>query len=151
MPKEQINTPARRTIIPMRDDEGNPAGWAQGWDDPMVANPEGTIVEPTAVLSVTWTRGHIDEETPDGAWMQFAFQISADEVLRKADQIRHNRELTRLQPLDPAELPEGMLAAIVEYPAEVVTFETIAITRHEAQKLIRFTRKARDVVHGVDE
>ena len=148
MPREQINTPARRTITLMRDENGElDGGWAQGWYDPMQSVPEGTAVEPTAVLAVAWRGGHVGTDDPDGACMYLVMQIGADEVLRKADQIRANR----LIEFDPGELPKGVPAARLDQSGEVVIFETVALSRPEAQKLVRATKRARDAVFGADE
>ena len=147
MPKEQINSPATRTIEYLTDTEGG-SGWAQGWHDPMQPVREGVILEPTPVVWVGWTPGVIGSDAPDGAYMQISMQVAASEVLRMADEIRARATLEAI-PAD--ELPEGVLPAIVETPPEVVTFQTISLDRAAAQKLIRATRRARDAVFGSDE
>jgi hypothetical protein len=149
MPRERINYPAIRTITPLRDDEGNPDGWAQGWDQPGIPIDEGTTREPSAVLSVAWTSSKHDGDdgTPDGGYMQFVMDVSEDEVLRAADRIRKNR----LIEIDPDTVPEDTVLAQVEYFPATVQFESVALSRRDAQKMIATTRRARNAVFGVDE
>jgi len=121
------------------------------WGNDSEKAPANSIEEFTPAVSIAWTNGSTEDDGPEGSSMRLVIQISSDEILREADQIRRYRAETRPAEIKPEDLPEGVLAAIVSYPPEVVTFNTTGLTRQEAQKMIRVARKARDQVHGADE
>ncbi|TFC59427.1 MULTISPECIES: hypothetical protein [unclassified Cryobacterium] len=141
MPKEQINTPARRTIsYPTGRNGLEPGQWGSCFTRDGEPLGEGEHWENTPVLYLHWNNLGMEPS------LQFSLEVDADEVLRAADQIR----ASRLEEIPDTELPEGAVRAIVTY-AQTVTFDTVVISRPEAQKLIATTRRARNAVFGGDE
>ena len=119
MPKEQINTPKRRTVTQFED-----GGYGCGWtpdDEPLSMNQHW---EETPVVYVGWS--HEIEPV-----IQITVEVDPDEVLRAADEI--NRARAR------------------KVNGSDVFFATTKLSRAEAQKLIKVTRRARDQVFGGDE
>ena len=76
MPKEQINTPMRRTVTQFPDG-GYGCGWTEE-DQPLAKNQHR---EETPVVYVGWS--HEIESV-----MQVSVVVSAKEILRAADQLR---------------------------------------------------------------
>ena len=141
MPKEQINTPARRTIsYPTGSNGLEPGQWGSYFTRDGEALNEGEHWENTPVLYLHWNNSSMDPS------MQFALEVNADEVLRAADQIR----ASRMEEIPDSEMPKGAVRAVVSYD-QTVTFDTVVISRSEAQKLIATTRRARNAVFGGDE
>lgn len=130
MPKEQINTPSRRLVIQMRDKDGKLDGYAFGWAQDGDALHDGEHWEETPVLYIGWSH---NIETV----MQASIEVGAEEVLRAAEEIKRTRKLA----------DEG--AGIPGHQSWI--FDTTALNRAEAQKLIRVTRRARDQVFEGDE
>lgn len=118
-------------ITQFRDDDGKYDGsWALGWAQDGDRLEDGQHWEETPVLFVGWS--HTVE-----AVMQVSMEVAAEEVLRAAAEIKRTRKLA----------DEG--AGITGYQSWI--FDTIALNRAEAQKLIRVTRRARDQVFEGDE
>ena len=137
MPKEQINTPARRTIsYPTATNGLNPGEWALGWAQDGEGLAEGQHWENTPVLYLHWNNLGIEPS------LQFSIEVDANEVLRAADRIRDSR----LGEVADEDLPDG----VVSYD-QTVTFDTVVVTRPETQKLIATARRARNAVFGGDE
>jgi hypothetical protein len=152
MPREQINTPARRTIttfLPDRPDPNNRGGtlkgnglsegeWALGWAQPGDMLHDGQHWESTPVLLVGWSKAGPDDLPGDS--LQLVMDVNTEEVLRAAETIKHNREL----------YAQGQVAAPdPEY--DMWSFSTVVISRPEAQKAIATVRRARNAVFGTDE
>jgi hypothetical protein len=143
MPREQINTPARRTVstyLPERPDptdptgrtvlEGNglnPGDTAFGWANDGDRLHDGEHWENTPTLHIGWSAAALDTS------MVLYLDVDCDEVLRAAEQIKRLRE-------------NELLACPDEWQ-----FSTVVLTRSEVQKLIATTRRARNSVFGADE
>lgn len=129
MPREQLNTPARRVITtPMPDNGLQPGEWAMGWAEDGVPLVDGQHFENTPVLSLGWSK-IADGLDPD---MIVYIDVEATEVLRAAELIRENEQKTG-------------------YLQESWQFHTVKLSREEAQHVIRTMRRARDAVFGGDE
>jgi hypothetical protein len=129
MPREQLNTPARRVITePTKTNGLQPGEWAMGWAEDGEPLHDGEHWENTPTLYVGWAKN--DDGLDHG--MQIYIDIEATEVLRAADAIRENKEKTG-------------------YLQESWQFYTVSLKRDEAQKIIRVTRRARDAVFDADE
>lgn len=150
MPRERINTPQQRTItLPSATNGLREGEWGLHFEaDELAPVGPDQYREPTMAVALVWRLGPgDDEEAPPSSYLFIEVEVSAEEVLRKADRIRAHR----LTPIDPADVPEGTVLAEVEYPQETATFATVALSRHAAQKLIATTRRARNAVFGGDE
>jgi len=136
MPKEQINTPARRLVGWMREDDGtySTTSWFSGWAQDGETLKENEHWENTPVLHIGW---HGNSGSLDDSSLILEFEIDADEVLRAAAQIQARRESFQAGSGD---------SLIESWP-----FGTVVLTRPEAQKLIRVTKRARDAVFEADE
>lgn len=131
MPKEQINTPARRTITQMRDEKGKPDGsWALGWAQDGDQLNDGQHWEDTPTVYLAWDSSAPDTLPPS---VILHVDINCDEVLRAAAEITRMRERDDITPL------------------EHWMFHTVVLDREEIQKLIRTARRARNAVFGGDE
>lgn len=135
MPKDQINTPARRTITLPTESNGLKPGefglhFAQNGD----ALAEGQHWEDTPTLFIGWDRPGDHSGPPlDHGCIQFHMTVAADEILRAAAEITRTREHSELPGLDR------------------FTFSTVTLSRAETQKAIRSVRRARDAAFGADE
>jgi len=134
MPKEQINTPARRLVGWMREDDGSlsTTQWFTGWAQDGDVLHDGEHWENTPVVFVGWSN-----HDRLGDSLQISVSVDAEEILRMAKNIEHNRAL-------------GLEGAGVTVPDQY-EFSTIVMSRPEAQKLIRTAKRARDAVFGADE
>lgn len=132
MPKQQINTPWRRTVSTHTRDNGLPEGHvAFGWAKEGDRLHDGQHWEDTPVLFVNWDSAGIESS------VVLTMEVNADEVLRAAEAIQQSRR----------RYEQGAGTPLVEsWP-----FSTAAIERSEAQKLIATTRRARNAVFGGDE
>ncbi|MAB81726.1 MAG: hypothetical protein CMH35_01640 [Microbacterium sp.] len=135
MPREQINTPARRTVSTPTGSNGlKPGEYGIHFAQDGEALHDGQHREDTPVLMVGWHKESSHGPTPDEpGCVQFHLLVAADEVLRAADEIRRCRE----NPDVPG------------YPQW--TFSTVMLSRAETQKAIRVVRRARDAAFGGDE
>lgn len=148
MPKEQINTPARRTVstsVLERPDPDNPGttirgnglpeghvafGWAQDGD----RLHDGEHWENTPTLFVNWAPIDADEINRG---VVFVMEVDADEILRAAEGIQQSR----------ARYAAGAGTPLIEsWP-----FGTVVLARPELQKMIAITRRARNAAFDADE
>jgi hypothetical protein len=134
VPRQQLNTPARRTITvhdPAIPNGLKPGEWALGWAEEGDRLHDGQHWENTPTLFLGWqTTGNLDHGP------LIYIQVDADEVLRAADEIKRNRE---------------QAAAGIVAPLEHWDFHTVVLTRDEMQQIVRTTRRARNAVYGGDE
>lgn len=134
MPREQINTPARRTItLPTGSNGLKPGEFGLHFAQDGDALEEGQHWEDTPTVSVGWDRPGDHGLPSEEGCIQFHVSVAADEVVRAAAEITRTRENPELPGLNQ------------------VTFSTVALSRVEAQKSIRVIRRARDAAYGADE
>lgn len=126
MPREQINTPARKTITDFEDGQ-----WGSHFTDRIEPLAENQYTEDTPHLSVGWHRPE-EHGLPDQGSLQFHMHVSVTEVMRVAEMIKR------------------MKADEIAIPAHW-EFSTIAINRTESNKAIRVIRRARDAAFEADE
>lgn len=134
MPREQINTPPRRTVTKPSKSNGLKPGevgihFTQDGDQLR----DGEHWEDTPVLLIGWHREGDHAGLPGDGCVQVHMLVDADEVLRAADKIRRTRE----SPDVPG------------YPRW--EFSTTVLSRAETQKAIKTIRRARDAAYGADE
>lgn len=134
MPREQINTPARRTISTPTGANGlKPGEIGMHFAQEGEGLDEGQYWEYTPALFVGWNRPTDHGMPSEDGCIQFHLNVDPDEVLRAADDIRRTRE-------------NPDLPGYAHW-----TFSTVMLTRPDTQKAIRFVRRARDAAFGGDE
>lgn len=141
MPKEQINTPVKRMVSPVKD-EKNGDGWGFWFIQPNEVwseAPAGSHVEDTPIVYLGW-RAPSENELP-GQSITLTVEVAEEEILRMAEEIMRERK-------DPDSTPE--LADFV-WHSRMKAFHTIVLSREEMNKAIRSIRRARNAVYGVDE
>ncbi len=155
MPRERINHPRLRTITTpngmngLRDDE-----WGLHFEpDDQRPLDRGEYREPSMVVSLVWvaeTPHPTGLGAPPSNYLTIEVEVAADEVLREADAIRARRARAALPwaEANPG-VPEPLTKPEPTYETSI--FSTVAISRHNAQKLIAMTRRARNAVFGGDE
>ena len=95
MPREQINTPARRTVSTPTGSNGlKPGEYGIHFAQDGEALHDGQHREDTPVLMVGWHKESSHGPTPDEpGCVQFHLLVAADEVLRAAGVVRTNSVL----------------------------------------------------------
>lgn len=133
MPREQINTPARRIITEATPTNGfEPGQWGSHFADRMEPLGDGQYVEDSPVLMVGWNRPE-DSGLPTQGSLRFDMHVSTTEIMRVAEMIQRMKE-------------DGTVAIPAEWE-----FSTTTINRVEANKAIRIIRRARDAAFEADE
>lgn len=134
MPREQINTPARRTItLPTGSNGLKPGEFGMYFARDGEELADGQHWEDTPTLFIGWHRSGDHGLPSEEGCVQFHMTVDADEVLRAAEDIRRGRD----NPNVPGH--------------EHWTFSTTNLSRAETQNAIRFVRRARDAAYGSDE
>lgn len=133
MPREQINTPARRTISEPTESNGlNPGEYGLHFAQDGDELHEGQHWEDTPTLYVGWHRPNDHSLPSESGCVQLHMSVDADEILRAAAEITRARENT--------DLPR----------VHRWTFSTVNLSRAETQTAIRLVRRARDAAYGKD-
>ena len=148
MPREQLNTPARRVVHEFETNGKTLAGYhimQEGEAFPTEANAH---IEHTPVVYLGWTKGKpgVYEGTPDSSHATFTIMIAEEEILREAEAIKARHEASREEALSHgASIPQGGWTSLMS------EFTSVILSRQELNDFVRTSRRARNAVYGQDE
>lgn len=163
MPREQLNTPARRVVHEFETNGKTLAAYRimqEGDAFPTEANAhieqEGDVfpteanahIELTPVVYLGWTKGKpgVYEGPPDSGHATFTIMIAEEEILREAEAIKARHEASREEALSHgASIPQGGWTSLMS------EFTSVILSRQELNDFVRTSRRARNAVYGQDE
>lgn len=155
MPREQVNTPARRVVrrYPIMDTDQFEEGWNIMQEGDAFPTEEGTHIEHTPTLYLGWAKGRpktTPGQSPDAATGMIYIEIAEEEILREARVIEARRKKADEDRARDLVAPAGWSKPAGGWTSQMSTFFTVLLTREEMNGIISTTRRMRNAVYGQD-
>ena len=101
MPREQLNTPARRVVHEFETNGKTLAGYHIMQEGEVFPTEASAHIELTPVVYLGWTKGKpgVYEGTPDSGHATFTIMIAEEEILREAEAIKARHKVSREEAL----------------------------------------------------
>lgn len=148
MPREQLNTPARRVVHEFETNGKTLAGYHIMQEGEAFPTEASAHIELTPVVYLGWTKGKpgVYEGPPDSGHATFTIMIAEEEILREAEAIKARHEASREEALSHgASIPQGGWTSLMS------EFTSVILSRQELNDFVRTSRRARNAVYGQDE
>ena len=148
MPREQLNTPARRVVYEFETNGKTLAGYHIMQEAEAFPTEANAHIEHTPVVYLGWTKGKpgVYEGPPDSGHATFTIMIAEEEILREAEAIKARHEVSREEALSHgASIPQGGWTSLMS------EFTSVILSRQELNDFVRTSRRARNAVYGQDE
>ena len=149
MPREQLNTAARRVVREYDDGTGKILAvyniMQDGEEFPTDSNVH---IEHTPLIYLGWVKGKsgAHEGSLDSGYATFTIAVAEEEILREAEAIKFRQEMSRAEALEAGLVPPGG-----GWTSRMTEFTSVVLTRQELNDMVRTARRARNAVYGQDE